>query len=134
MKHLSREEFNRRLGLNVKAVRRARRMSRSDLSASLQANISTSENEDEQLRTIAAFSATTTRMREDLGLTQKQLAARSRVSLEFVRNLEAARDPNPDMYLIYCLSYGLDVPFRTFWRRVEEFLLISEDDELGREA
>jgi transcriptional regulator with XRE-family HTH domain len=129
MKFLSRREFNRHFGLSVKAIRQAKNLSRRDLAASLQATRSTSESEDVFPRTVAAFGAATTRMREDLGLTKEQLAVRSRVPLEFVCNLEAARDTNPDIYLLYCLSFGLGVPLSTFWRRAEEFLSIGEENE-----
>ena len=131
VKYLSRREFNRSFGLGVRAIRQAKGMSRLDLAVSLQGSLSTSRSEDEHLRTVAAFSATTTWMREEQGLTQDELAARSRVPLDFVRNLEAAKDANPDGYFLYCLSYGLGVPFSTFWQRVEEFLLLPDDESLG---
>jgi transcriptional regulator with XRE-family HTH domain len=129
VKYLSRREFNRSFGLNIKTIRQARSISRPDLAASLRAAVRTSGTEHEHLRTVAASSAATTRMRENLGLTQEQLAARSRVPVEFVRSLEAAKDVNPDVYSLYCLSYGLGVSFPTFWQRVEEFLPIGKDEE-----
>jgi DNA-binding transcriptional regulator YiaG len=131
VKYLSRREFNRRFGLGIKAIRQAKEMSRLDLAASLHGSLSRPRSEDEHLRTVAAFSAATTCMREEQGLTQDELAARSRVPLDFVRNLEAAKDTNPDGYFLYCLSYGLGVPFSKFRERAEEFLLLPDDESLG---
>lgn len=39
-------------------------------------------------------------MREEQRLTEEQLAERSQVPVEFVRNLETAQDLNPDSYYL----------------------------------
>jgi transcriptional regulator with XRE-family HTH domain len=130
MAQMTRDEFNRAFGAVVKAIREARGLSQEEVDAGLRA-IKTPEQEDEHLRTVAGISAVVTSMREEQRLTEEQLAERSQVPVEFVRNLETAQDLNPDSYYLYCLAHGLGVPFSKFWQRVENLLLIPEDELPG---
>jgi ribosome-binding protein aMBF1 (putative translation factor) len=126
---LTREEFNRNFAAVVRAIREARGVSQKEPAASLRANATpTTQREDEYLRSIAAISAVTTCMREERGLTIEQLAKRSHIPVEFVRNLEAKEDLKPDAYFLHCMTCGLGVSFSQFWRRVEGLLAIPENE------
>ncbi len=132
MAQMTSDEFNRAFGAVVKAIREARGLSQEEVDAGLRA-IKTPEQEDEHLRTVAGISAVVTSMREEQRSTEEQLAERSQVPVEFVRNLETAQDFNPDSYYLYCLAHGLGVPFSKFWQRVENLLLIPEDELPGND-
>ena len=137
MKWITRKEFNRGVGAVLKALREARGISQEELGEALRQNASnkTPEQEDEQLRTIAAICAVVSNMRREQGLTPAQLAKRSHVPVKFVRNLEAGNDLNPDLYFLFCLTLGFGVSFHKFWHRVEALVgtpeaeLLRDDDE-----
>lgn len=126
---LTRDEFNQAFGAALKQAREVRGLSQEEAAAALSKNsIKTPQEEDEYLRTIAALCTVATSMREEQGWTPEQLAERSQIPVEFLRNLEAAKDFNPDPYFLYCLSWGLGITYSEFWRRAEELLLIPDDE------
>ena len=47
--------------------------------------------------------------------------------VEFVRDLEAGKDPNPDFYFLYCLSIGFNLSFAEFAHRAEELSDIPDE-------
>ena len=132
MKWITRKEFNRGVGAVLKALREARGISQEELGEALRqiASNKTPEQEDEQLRTIAAICTVVCKMRKEQGLTPEQLAKRSHVPVNFVRNLEAASDLNPDTYFLFCLALGFGVSFHKFWHRVEALVGIPEAELL----
>jgi transcriptional regulator with XRE-family HTH domain len=132
MKSITRKEFNQGVGAVLKALREARGISQEELGEALRQNASnkTPEQEDEQLRTIAAICTVVSNMRKEQGLTPEQLAKRSHVPVKFVRNLEAANDLNPDAYFLFCLTLGFGVTFHKFWHRVEALVGIPEAELL----
>jgi transcriptional regulator with XRE-family HTH domain len=132
MKSITRKEFNQGVGAVLKALREARGISQEELGEALRQNASnkTPEQEDEQLRTIAAICTVVSNMRKEQGLTPEQLAKRSHVPVKFVRNLEAANDLNPDAYFLFCLALGFGISFHKFWHRVEALVGIPEAELL----
>jgi transcriptional regulator with XRE-family HTH domain len=132
MKSITRKEFNRGVGAVLKALREGRGISQEELGEALRQNASdkTPEQEDEQLRTIAAICTVVSNMRKEQGLTPEQLAKRSHVPVKFVRNLEAGKDLNPDSYFLFCLPLGFGVSFHKFWHRVEALVSIPEAELL----
>jgi transcriptional regulator with XRE-family HTH domain len=137
VKWIARKEFNRGVGAVLKTLREARGISQEDLGEALRQNASnkTPEQQDEQLRTVAAICTVVSNMRKEQGFTPEQLAKRSHVPVKFVRNLEAANDLNPDAYFLFCVAQGLDISFHKFWHRVEALVgipeaeLLRDDDE-----
>ena len=140
MKWITRREFNRGVGDVLRALREARGVSQEDLDEALRQSAShkTPEQEDKQLRTIAAICTVVSNMRKEQGLTLEQLAKRSHVPVKFVRNLEAASDLNPDAYFLFCLTLGFGISFHKFWHRVEALVdtpeaeLLRDDEEDDR--
>ena len=132
MKWIARKEFNRGVGAVLKVLREARGISQEELGEALtqKASNKTPEQEDEQLRTVAAICTVVSNMRKEQGLTPEQLAKRSHVPVKFVRNLEAAKDLNPDAYFLFCLAMGFGISFHNFWRRVEALAGIPEAELL----
>ena len=132
MKWIARKEFNRGVGAVLKTLREARGISQEDLGAALTQSASnkTPEQEDKQLRTVAAICTVVSNMRKEQGLTPEQLAKRSHVPVKFVRNLEAANDLNPDAYFLFCLALGFGISFHKFWHRVEALVGIPEAEPL----
>jgi transcriptional regulator with XRE-family HTH domain len=137
VKRITRSEFNRVVGAVLKTLREARGVSQEELGEALRQNASnkTPEQDDEQLRTIAAICTVVSNMRKEQGLTLEQLAKRSHVPAKFVRNLEAANDLNPDFYFLFCVALGFGISFHKFWHRVEALVgipeaeLLRDDDE-----
>jgi transcriptional regulator with XRE-family HTH domain len=137
VKWITRREFNRGVGDVLRALREARGVSQEDLDEALRQSAShkTPEQEDKQLRTIAAICTVVSNMRKEQGLTLEQLAKRSHVPENFVRNLEDANDLNPDAYLLFCLALGFGISFHKFWHRVEALMdtpeaeLLRDDEE-----
>ena len=132
MKWIARKEFNRGVGAVLKALREARGVSQEELGEALRQNASskTPEQEDKQLRTVAAICTVVSNMRKERGLTPEQLAKRSHVPEKFVRNLEAGNDLNPDAYFLFCVALGLGISFHKFWRQVEALVGIPEAEPL----
>jgi len=137
VKWITRREFNRGVGAVLKTLREARGVSQEELGEALRQNASnnTPEQEDEQLRTVAAICTVVSNMRKERKMTPEQLAKRSHVPVKFVRNLEAANDLNPDAYFLFCLALGFGISFHKFWHRVEALVgipeaeLLRDDDE-----
>jgi transcriptional regulator with XRE-family HTH domain len=132
MKWITRKEFNQGVGAVLKALREGRGISQEELGESLRQSASnkTPEQENEQLRTIAAICTVVSNMREEQGLTREQLAKRSHVPVKFVRNLEAANDLNPDAYFLFCLALGFGISFHKFWHRVEALARVPQAELL----
>jgi transcriptional regulator with XRE-family HTH domain len=132
VKWIARKQFNRGVGAVLKVLREARGISQEELGEALtqKASNKTPEQEDEQLRTVAAICTVVSNMRKEQGLTPEQLAKRSHVPVKFVRNLEAAKDLNPDAYFLFCLALGFGISFHNFWRRVEALAGIPEAELL----
>lgn len=128
---ISREEFNRAIGAALRALRVERGLSQAEAAEGINA-IPEVERQERGTRSIAAYAALSIILRNEQGLTQEELAKRSQVPLEFVCNLEAGKDPNPDFYFLYCLASGFDLSFTEFARRADELSSMADEEPLER--
>ena len=130
---ISREEFNQAIGAALSALRVERGFSQAEVAEGINA-IPEVDRQERSTRAVAAYAALSIILRNEQGLTQEELAKRSQVPLEFVRDLEAGKDPNPDFYFLYCLSIGFDLSFTDFAHRAEELSEIPDELLLESEA
>jgi len=130
---ISREEFDQAIGAALSALRVERGFSQAEVAEGINA-IPEVDRQERSTRAVAAYAALSIILRNEQGLTQEELANRSRVPLEFVRDLEAGKDPNPDFYFLYCLSIGFDLSFTDFAHRAEELSEIPDEALLENEA
>lgn len=128
---ISREEFNRAIGAALRALRAERGLSQAEVAEGINA-IPEVERQERGTRSIAAYAALSIILRNEQGLTQEELAKRSQVPLEFVCNLEAGKDPNPNFYFLYGLSAGFGLSFTEFARRAEELSSMADGVPPGR--
>jgi transcriptional regulator with XRE-family HTH domain len=122
---LTREEFYKRIGQALRSAPEKRGLSREELAERLN---QTSIDPERCLRRIAALSVMAGSIRKQKGLTRKQVAERANLSVEFVRDMEAGKIFNPEIYLVYCLSYGLRMPYSKFEKRVDRLSRIELDE------
>ena len=122
---LTREDFYKRLGHALSQARLKRGLSQAEVAEGLnQVPI----DPERCLRRIAALSVMAGSIRRQKGLTRKQVAERGSLSVEFVRDLEAGKIFNPEVYMVYCLSYGLGFPFSKFEKKVDRLSRIELDE------
>lgn len=88
---ISREEFNQAIGAALSALRMERGLSQADVAEGINA-IPEADRQERGTRTVASYGALSILLRNEQGLTQEQLAKRSQVPPEFVRDLEAGRN------------------------------------------
>lgn len=129
----SREEFNQAIGAALIALRVERGFSQAEVVEGINA-IPEVDRQERGTRAVAAYAALSIILRNEQGLTQEELAKSSQVPLEFVRDLEAGKDSNPDFYFLYCLSVGFNLPFTEFAHRAEELSDIPDDALLENQA
>ena len=122
---LTREEFLQGLGEALRAAREKRGLSREELAERLSQS---PVDPEDYLRRLAALCTLAQTIREQKGLTHKQVAERSKLSVRFVRDLEACKIQDPDAYNIYCLSFGLGVPYPKFEARIARLSRTPLDD------
>jgi transcriptional regulator with XRE-family HTH domain len=125
---LTKEEFYKRLGQTLRRRREKRGLSRAQLAEQLNQMLIDPER---HLRRIAALSVMAERLRRKKGLTHEQVAERGKLPIEFVRGIEDGKIWNPEVYLIYCLAYGLHVSILSFESEVSA-LARTELDEHDR--
>jgi transcriptional regulator with XRE-family HTH domain len=125
---LTKEEFYRRLGQVLKSEREKLGLSRAQAAKQLTQVLIDHER---HLRKIAALSVMVEHIRRQKGLSRKQVAQRGNLPVEFVRDIEAGKIFNPEMYLVYCLSYGLRISLSQFEKRIDR-LSRTELDEHDR--
>lgn len=130
---ISREEFNQTIGAALSALRVERGFSQAEVAEGINA-IPEIERQERSTRAVAAYAALSIILRNEQGLTQEELARRSQVPVEFVCDLEAGKDPNPDFYFLYCLSIGFDLCFTEFAHRAEELSDVPDEVLLENEA
>ena len=56
------------------------------------------------------------------------MAERGAIPIGFVRDLETCKIYNPDSYLVYCLSFGLGIPYAGFEKRVDRLAQTPLDE------
>jgi transcriptional regulator with XRE-family HTH domain len=130
---ISREEFNQAIRAALSALRVERGFSQAEVAEGINA-IPETDRQERSTRAVAAYAALSIILRNEQGLTQEELARRSQVPVEFVRDLEAGKDPNPDFYFLYCLSIGFDLSFTEIAHRAEELSEIPDEVLLENEA
>jgi len=122
---LTRDDFYKRLGHALSQARLKRGLSQAEVAEGLnQVPI----DPERCLRRVAALSVMAESIRRQKGLTSKQVAERGILSVEFVRDLEAGKIFNPEIYQVYCLSYGLGLPFSRFEKKVDRLSRIELDE------
>jgi transcriptional regulator with XRE-family HTH domain len=128
MKLLSRNEFYKRLGEALRQEREKHGLSREQLAEQLN---QTPIDSERHLRHIAALSVIAEHIRRKKNLSLKQVAERANLSLEYVRDIEAGKIWNPEVYPLYCLAHGLHTSYPSFEKRVDT-LSRTELDEHDR--
>jgi len=133
---LSRQEFNRAIGDTLRAVRVDRSLSQEEAAERINA-IPEAERRKRDIHIVAVYGTLSVALREELGLTQKQLAKRSEVPLALLRDFEAGEDPNLELYFLYCLIAGFELSLSDFMRRAKELSEMladqSFDDDVDEE-
>jgi transcriptional regulator with XRE-family HTH domain len=122
---LTREEFNKAFGQAIKAVREAQGLSRAELAARMRQR---PVDPEWYLRRLAGLCSLAYLIRKQKKLTHKQVAERGKIPIGFVRDLEACKIHNPDSYLVYCLSFGLGIPYSRFEKRVDRLAKTPLDE------
>jgi transcriptional regulator with XRE-family HTH domain len=113
---LSKEEFYQRLGQVLREAREKLGLSRAKLVERLRL---APLDPERRLRLVAARSVMAAHIRRQNKLTLEMVAERGNLPVEIVRGLEEGKILDPDVYSIYCLSYGLRISLSKFQARVE---------------
>jgi transcriptional regulator with XRE-family HTH domain len=113
---LTRDEFNKGVGQAIKAAREAQGLSRAELAERMREHL---VDPEWYLRRLAALCTLAYHIRKQKKLTHKQVAERGKIPIRFVRDLEACKVHNPDSYLVYCLTFGLGIPYSRFEKRLD---------------
>ena len=122
---LTRDEFNKGVGQAIKAVREAQGLSRAELAERMREH---PVDPEWYLRRLAALCTLAYHIRKQKKLTHQQVAKRGKIPIRFVRDLEACKIHNPDSYLVYCLSFGLGIPYARFEKRVDQLAQTPLDE------
>ena len=122
---LTREEFNKAFGQAIQAAREAQGLSRAQLAERMRQH---PVDPEWYLRRLAALCTLAYLIRKQKKLTYRQVAERGKIPIGFVRDLEACKIHNPDSYLVYCLSFGLGIPYSRFEKRVDRLAKTPLDE------
>jgi transcriptional regulator with XRE-family HTH domain len=122
---LTRDEFNKAFGQAIKAAREAQGLSRAELAERIRQH---PVDPERYLRRLAALCTVAFDIRKQKKLTHQQVAERGKIPIRFVRDLEACKIHNPDSYLVYCLSFGLGIPYARFEKRVDRLAKTPLDE------
>ena len=104
------------MGQAIKAAREAQGLSRAELAKRMREH---PVDPEWYLRRLAALCTLAFHIRKQKKLTHQQVAKRGKIPIRFVRDMEACKIHNPDSYLVYCLTFGLGVPYARFEKRVD---------------
>src|ERR1700735_5731052 len=113
---LTRDQFNKAFGQPNKAAPEAQGLSRAELPERIRQH---PVDPEQYLRRLAGLCSLAYLIRKQKKLTHKQVAERGKIPIGFVRDLEACKIQNPDSYLVYCLTFGLGIPYARFEKRVD---------------
>ena len=122
---LTRDEFNKGIGQAIQALREARGLSRAELAKRMREH---PVDPEWYLRRLAALCTLAYHIRKQKKLTHQQVAKRGKIPIRFVRDLEACKIHNPDSYLVYCLTFGLGIPYARFEKRVDRLAQTPLDE------
>lgn len=123
---LTRKEFYRGFGQALRAAREKQGMSRAELAERMTQN---PVDPEKHLRQLAALCTLAQTIRKQNGLTHEQVAERAKLPAQFVRDLEACKNHNPDGYSVYCLSFGLGITYRKFVAKMDSLARTPLDDQ-----
>lgn len=125
---LTKEQFHKSIGQAIQALREKQGLSRAQLAKRINER---PIDPEWYLRRIAALGIIANHIRKQKKLTVQQVAVRGKVPVQFVRDLEASKIPNPESYLIYCLTFGLGISYAKFEERVTRLAKtpLDENDE-----
>jgi len=130
---LTRQEFNQAIGDALRAVRVDRGLSQEEAAERINA-IPEAERRKRDIHIVAVYGTLSVALRQELGLTQKQLAKRSGVPLALLRDFEAGEVLSPELYFLYCLSVGFDLSLSDFMRRAKELSEMLADEVFEDDA
>ena len=122
---LTRDEFNKGFGRAIRAAREAQGLSRAQLAERIRQH---PVDPERYLRRLAALCTLAFHIRRQKKLTHQQVAERGKIPIGFVRDLEACKIHNPDSYLVYCLAFGLGIPYSKFEKRVDRLAKTPLDE------
>ena len=122
---LTRDEFNKGFGRAIRAAREAQGLSRAQLAERIRQH---PVDPERYLRRLAALCTLAFHIRRQKKLTRQQVAERGKIPIGFVRDLEACKIHNPDSYLVYCLAFGLGIPYSKFEKRVDRLAKTPLDE------
>ena len=122
---LTRDEFNKAFGQAIKAARETQGLSRAELAERMRQH---PVDPEWSLRRLAALCTLAFHIRKQKKLNHRQVAERGKILIGFVRDLEACKIHNPDSYLVYCLSFGLGIPYSRFEKRVDRLAKTPLDE------
>ena len=122
---LTRDEFNKGFGQAIKAAREAQGLSRAELAERIRQH---PVDPERYLRRLAALCTLAFHIRRQKKLTHQQVAERGKIPIGFVRDLEACKIHNPDSYLVYCLAFGLGIPYSKLEKRVDRLAKTPMDE------
>ena len=122
---LTRDEFNKGFGQAIKAAREAQGVSRAQLAERMRQQ---PVDPEWYLRRLAALCTLAYLIRKQKKLAHRQVAERGKIPIGFVRDLEACKIQNPDSYLVYCLTFGLGIPYARFEKRVDRLAKTPLDE------
>ena len=122
---MTRDEFNKAFGQAVKAAREAQGLSQAQLAERIRQHPADPEW---YLRRLAGLCTLAFHIRKQKKLTYRQVAERGKIPIGFVRDLEACKIHNPDSYLVYCLTFGLGIPYSRFEKRVDRLAKTPLDE------
>ena len=122
---LTRNQFNKGVGQAIQALREAQGLSRAELAKRMREH---PVDPEWYLRRLAALCTLAYHIRKQKKLTHKQVAERGKIPIRFVRDLEACKIHNPDGHLVYCLSFGLGIPYARFEKRADRLAQTPLDE------
>src|SRR3984957_14552547 len=122
---LTRDEFNKGFGQGIKTAPEGRGVSRAELAERIRQH---PVDPERYLRRLAALCTLAYLIRKQKKLTHRQVAERGRIPIGFVRDLGACKIHNPDSYLVYCLTFGLGLPYARFEKRVDRLAKTPLDE------
>jgi transcriptional regulator with XRE-family HTH domain len=122
---LTRDQFNKGFGQAIRAAREEQGLSRAELAERIRQH---PVDPERYLRRLAALCTLAFHIRKQKKLTHKQVAERGKIPVGFVRDLEACKIHNPDSYLLYCLAFGLGIPYSKFEKRVDRLAKTPLDE------
>tara|TARA_B100001971_G_scaffold213155_1_gene245577 strand:+ start:170638 stop:170892 length:255 start_codon:yes stop_codon:yes gene_type:complete len=84
--------------------------------------MSRAKNTEEQIKLAKLFSKRLKLERENMGLSQNELAMRTNISIDTIRSLEGCRIKTPGLFMAYKLVLALDGKIEEWLNEIDEQL------------